>query len=451
MPRLRPLLTAAVAVASALAVALPANGAVTYTATTVTYKPSMVGFASPEIANPGRGQYAWMGYDTQVPGWSTRDVYYRDQVYFGRLAPKPGEYDFTWIESGLAEAQRRGGRFGFRVMTYCPGCWMHSRPDFPKVYPDYMPRQAGTTDVPAWNDESFLRHWEGLMAALGAKYGDDPRLQYVDAGAYGKWGEWHVDSGTPQISDASAKRVINAVLKAFPTKHVIVNAMNPRLTDLALRLSPRVGLRTDCLGAPNMYSLLPTYAPSSAARQRWRTAPILSEWCGANVSFTRGRDDVRTYHVSNSSSGNFNPQYAGMTSAQRSAYVAATKYAGYRYRLAGLTMPRSIRSGQWFRVSQTWANMGSAPTYDRWQVALLLFDSSGRKVGGTVTRTDLRTLMPGSRTGRTSLRFTGVRPGTYQLRIQVRDAAGYLKPMALSQAGRRADGSYALGSVRVVG
>lgn len=450
MPRLRPLLTAVVAAASALAVAVPAQAAVTYTRTTVSYKPGMIGFAAPEITNPGRGQYAWMGYDSQVPGWTVRDVYYRDQVYFGRLAPKPGEYDFTWIENGLAEAKRRGGRFGFRVMTYCPGCWMNYRPDFPKVYPDYMPRQAGT-DVPAWNSETFLRQWEGLMAALGRKYGNDPRLQYVDAGGYGKWGEWHVDGGTPQISDASAKRVINAVLKAFPTKHVIVNAMNPRLTDLALRLSPRVGLRTDCLGAPDMYSLLPTYAPTSAARQRWRTAPILSEWCGADLSFARGRNDVRTYHVSTTSSGNFRTQYADMTAAERSAFVSAMKYAGYRYRLASMTFPRSIRSGRAFTATQTWVNMGSAPTYDRWQVVLQLFDSRGRKVGGTVTRTDLRTLLPGSRTGKASLRFTGVRKGTYQLRMTVRDPKGYLAPMTLSQTGRRTDGSYVLGTVRVVG
>lgn len=449
--RLRTLLAGAVTLVSALAVALPAQGAVTYTRTSVTYKPAMVGYAKPEIANPGRGQYAWMGYDTQVKGWPVRDVYYRDQVYFGRLAPEPGVYDFTWIENGLAEAQRRGGRFAFRVMTYCPGCWMTYRPDLPKLYPDYMPRQAGT-DVPAWNSEAFLTHWEGLMAALGKEYGDDPRLQYVDVGGYGSAGEWHVAAGTPQISDASASRVIRAVLRAFPTKPVVINAMNTRLTDLAMRISPRVGLRADCLGEFNMYSLLPTYPASSAVRKRWRTAPVLSEWCSTpETSFAKGRDQVRAYHVTNTSSGNFRTQYADMSAAQRSAFTSAMKYAGYRYRLASMTFPRSIRSGRAFTVRQTWANMGSAPTYDRWQVTLMLYDKAGRKVGGTVTRTDLRTLLPGSRSGRTTMRFNGVRRGIYQMRMLVRDPQGYLKPLALSQTGRRADGSYVLGSVRVVG
>ena len=54
-----------------------------------------------------------------------------------------------------------GGRFGFRVMAWCPGCWLDATPD-------WLPRQPGT-DIPAWDDEAFLAAWERLMGELGKR------------------------------------------------------------------------------------------------------------------------------------------------------------------------------------------------------------------------------------------------------------------------------------------
>jgi hypothetical protein len=100
-----------------------------------------------DLGNPLRGQYRWMGYESQISGWSTPDLYYRDQVYWGRLERTPGVYDFSYIESGLKAAAATKGKFGFRVMSYCPGCWMEWREDkvaFPPLAPTYLPSQAGS-------------------------------------------------------------------------------------------------------------------------------------------------------------------------------------------------------------------------------------------------------------------------------------------------------------------
>ena len=99
-------------------------------------------------------------------------------------------------------------------MAYCPGCWMNTRADFPAVTPPFVPRQAGT-DIPDWNSAAFQAQWRELMAELGRRYGDDPRLGYVDVGGYGSYGEWHVDGRSAGL-DANGLAIVDAVASAFP-------------------------------------------------------------------------------------------------------------------------------------------------------------------------------------------------------------------------------------------
>ena len=147
------------------------------------------------------------------------DLYYRDQVYWGKLERQQGVYDFSVIEAGLKNAAAVGGKFGFRVFAYCPGCWMEKRTDhasFPPVTPS-LPAGGGRERKlvrPRRRRRSRRRladlrrsrlEQRGVPAPagrpwsteLGRRYGDDPRLGYVDVGGYGKFGEWWVDEGRP--------------------------------------------------------------------------------------------------------------------------------------------------------------------------------------------------------------------------------------------------------------
>ena len=93
------------------------------------------------------------------------------------------------------------------------------------------------------------------MKALAQRYGDDPRLGYVDIGGYGKYGEWHTDGEGANGNPASIGRIIRAVHDSFPKQHVLINAMNTEGTRQALALDPTIGVRMDCLGARRL--LLP--------------------------------------------------------------------------------------------------------------------------------------------------------------------------------------------------
>ena len=176
------------------------------------------------------------------------------------------------------------------------------------------------------------------MAALGAKYGNDPRLGYVDVGGYGKFGEWWVGKDDLHITETNGLRLVQAVNKAFPNKIILFNTMQSvDFTLKALATNPRMGMRTDSLGEKNMYSML---AVDDRLQSFWKTRPIFSEWA-TSADPVAGAAQVKTYHVSTTSSHNMRLTYDQMTSTQKAAYENAVKSAGYRYAVTARRCPRS--------------------------------------------------------------------------------------------------------------
>ena len=397
--------------------------------------------AGADLPNPLRGQYRWLGSEPTPSTVTSNDVYYRDQVYWGRIEKADNAWDFSLIDAGLADAGARGGKFGFRVMAYCPGCWMHSRPDLPAVTPSFVPLQVGT-DVPDWSSPAFLAQWQELMAELGRRYGNDPRLGYVDVGGYGAYGEWHVFEGEP-VAEARGLAIVNAVADAFPAKHVLINTMtSPDFTLKALAAHPNLGIRTDSLGCPDMYSMV---AVDRRLQKVWRTRPFFSEWC-TRADPVLGAEQVRRFHVSTLSSGNMPWDHAALTAGQRSAYATALATAGYRIRLRSLTLPRSVDADDRFSVRTSWVNQGSAPTYDRWDVRLT-FARNGRATTVSLGQ-QLRGVLDSSRR-RATVSVPDLKRGRYDVLVSVVDPTGYSSPMYLANAGRIADGAYRVGSVSV--
>jgi hypothetical protein len=409
------------------------------TATTETFKPGVIYFSSSEIANTMRGQYAWSGQDPQPSSYRTLDTYYRDQVMWNQIEPTQGTYDFTWFDRGLADAGARGGKFGFRVMAWCPGCWRDATPT-------WLPVQPGTS-IPNWDSTVFQSRWQDLMQAISARYGDDPRLGWVDIGGYGKYGEWHTDGEGAGASRASTLGIITSVFDAFPKQHVVINAMNQQGVDQAMALSPKIGLRADCLGAYRMYSSIPT---STVQMARWKTAPVMTEWCHSpSASTVTGAAQVQKYHVSTVSSGNTWTPYTSMSATQQAGWRTAVKHAGYRYQLRSVTLPKSIHSGSGFAVKTWFKNAGSAPTYDSWRVELRLLDANNEVVSSANMGVDLTRLLGGWKSYSRTLTLNAA-PGTYRVGVAVVDPVGYLAPMKLASKGRVSGGSYYLGTVKII-
>jgi hypothetical protein len=419
---------------------------------TVVY-PKVTSLSSADRTNPLRGQYRWIGTGAVPSTWDSPDLYDRDRTYWGRLEPSKGSYDFSTIENGLNDVGAKHAKFGFRVMAYCPGCWMEqSWRNLPPIAPSYLPKTS--SGAPDWNSETFLSGWEKLWAALGARYRNDKRLGYVDVGGFGKYGEW-MPAGT--ITEKSAKRIISAVAKNFPRKHVLLSTVMsypvseiaggraPYVLKWALDTYPNTGMRSDCLG--NSLMQKPEKTAAGDMTSMWKKRPFFTEWC-TNGDPTLARKQVRSYHVSSVSSGNLKLTPDTMTSQQLTDYKVLLKQAGYRYASTRAYFS-TLRSGKRFRLDLRLRNYGSAPTYDSWSVRLVFRDKNGRLKAVRTLSIDLRGLTPGYKTYTRYRTAPSVPRGTYKVSLQVVDRNGYSPRMELANGARNGDGSYTLGSFTI--
>ncbi|PKW26528.1 DUF4832 domain-containing protein [Phycicoccus duodecadis] len=443
--RLITALAAAATLATVVAVPASARPIPPERSTTTTTAPAQLAKSPANSTNSGRGLYRWSGAAADPSSWPAADVYYRDQVYWGRLEPSRGVYDFSMIDAGIASAEAQRGKFSFRVMAYCPGCWMNNRAGFPKVTPSYIPLQPGT-DIPDWNSEAFQYEWAALFAELGRRYGADPRIGYVDVGGFGKFGEWG-PAGT-DITPTNAMRLIGAVADAFPTKHVLLSAVpmwtkRPDITGQALAAYSNLGLRNDCLGGTQIQ-----YAPAPYDTV-WKTRPFNTEWCTGGDPVLAAKQ-VKGYHLSTVGSANLRLTWETMTATQRAGYADAIASAGFRYSVTRASFTK-LAPGTDFTATLTLANTGSAPTYDPWNVNVVVKDSTGYRVATLPFTANLTSVLPGSTAITRTLHLPTIANGQYSVSLEVLDPERYLDPMRLANAGRASDGSYPLATVSVGG
>lgn len=441
-------------------------------------------------------------------------------------APDDQRFDFTRIDRGLADAAAQGKRFAFRVTSFNSCCDAAYPNNVNSSVPEWLRRTSGATKnysnggvvhvVPDWNSDSYLRPLESLLAALGARYNKDERLAWFEFSGYGDWSENHVafmrdQLGAPgpaeqdsvarlgyysqyrdqYITKAAVDRLVYANLHAFADSQIIVAPGNPEIVRQAMRdssqiarLARPVGNRSDCLGA---YSAVPTWAESQYShyvqtgdplvqvmRDQWRRAPVVTEWCNFIPSGTKQQyyekavRDVVNSHVSVTSSTGFPDQFATarMDPALYGLWSKANKFSGYRYAMTSASVPDVVASNATVPVSVGWTNVGSAPTYERWQVVYEVRNSGGAVVRTLPSSLDLRTLYaeqnysdvasdPTSKSivDSVSIATNGLAAGAYTVVARVvwneHKSGGTnvvnFAPMALAQNGRDAGGAYPVG------
>jgi Domain of unknown function (DUF4832) len=483
-----------------------------------------VPFSATELVNPKRGQFQDIkiplyppSTTSSYPAWPGTDDA-GDRFLWSQIQPTSADkYDFTVIDDEIAAAQAHNQRFHFRVMSFASCCGDTN--DTVMGVPDWLHKTTGaTTDyryadktyvVPNWNADAYLTPLVHLIAALGARYDHDERVEWFEFSGYGDWSEDHIgfiagNLGAPgpsadhsvaqlgyydqysdqSITKASITRLVNATLAAFPDTQIIVLDDNPEIDRQFLAASPThpVGLRADCLGVyspPQIWATDPGswYVQNddpviTALLARWRTAPIVTEWCtwqpdGEVAYFQKAIKDTVNYHVSLVASNVIAPS-AGMYDM----WARTTKYAGYRYAVTSATVPASAPAGSTLPLTVTWANRGTAPTYDNWQVIYEVHNSAGSVVETLHSGLSLRTVVAeqnytdpwqdptaAARDDTLALTTTGLPAGHYDLVARVvwnehkpkgTNVVNY-PPMTLAQPGRDNGGSYPIGAFQLTG
>ena len=411
----------------------------------VSFSATQVPLSDPEIVNSGRGEYLWLAQPKDPAWWPDLiDEYARDAIAWKTIEPSQGVYDFTVIEQRLAAAAARGGRFGFRVMPML-GI------DETRLAPSWVPMTtANGHTYPSWDSAAYINSWTSLVTAIGAHFNGDPRLWFMDISGAGTWGEYAWDDAWgPFMSTANAATIAQAAVSAFPNSTLLAPALRP-YQDNAFALSPRVGYRFDYAGCMEL-----TMDGNPPVENQWKTAPVILEW-GPNPaawSTQTAWNNVRDLHASSVSSGNHPTKYAAMNATDQGLFTDAIKRSGHRYSLTSLTLGTSPAAAETMTVTTSWANAGSAPTYDQWRVDLVLRKAGGATEWATQLTGDLRTNLGRGSTATWSSQVTpptGM-SGWYDIGVRAVDTRGYLAPLRLATPGRDATGAHFVGTAYVDG
>lgn len=427
---------------------------------TITFAPHSLSLRD-DVANPWRGAYNWY-HNQAIPDWSFTDSYVRYD--WKEIEPAQGHYDFSRIDRELVQAQAHRGKFGFRIMpagvdniavpNYLVALMPHGR----WLINTSSGKQAYEPD---WNDPHYIARAESLIAALGQRYNNDPRLGWIDMFPYGDWGEWHT-YGFPNtviapMSLTNQRRLIDANIAAFSHKRIVMLTASSDALTYALGRSESVGIRVDYLGTPQMGGAAYKLQQVSFAQERWRTAPVIVETC-TKADFQTALYQVKTYHIAMIGDGNFS--YTTYSRIQQQYLKRTFVTSGSRFVLNSVTLPSRTTTNTPFLVTTTWSNVNVTPAYAPWNIMLRLADSAGNIVWQGKSKLDLQKLVPTMNQlthTNTPIEFTEkftlphtLSAGKYTLSIQVVDPDNYYDPLHLAIQGRAIDGIYVMGKVPVV-
>jgi hypothetical protein len=425
--------------------------------TTITVTPTAIPISDPEIVNPMRGLYRWYGSEPIPQPRPADDRYVR--FNWRQLELSRGQYDFSAIEQGLSEAKSVGAKFAFRVMSV-------NEFSGPVEIPDYLGSEAGGTYctyngkqiwVPSWDSPQFLARAQALMSALSTRFNGDPRLDYYDMGIYGHWGEWHTHGlCTPAASAATKRALVDMQLAAFSNTRILMNSGADEVDAFvyALSKSPRIGIRVDSL-CNSWFDSQFTASPEklAAMQDRWKTAPIVTEFYTENPSDLALCDQqVGAWHIAAIANGNIG-SWSSYSADQQAQILAMGKHTGYRFVLNTLRYPTEVTNNAVFTISGQWSNVGITPAYEPFAVMFELRPKGQTNVlWFSISSLDLEHFLPTTQpqTITDRLYLPGrVPPGQYTLSLVVRDLTGYRAPLSLAIAGADASGRYLLGDLTI--
>lgn len=434
---------------------------------TAVFTPAPIPLTDPELSNPMRGYYQWRGQQF-VPDVSMLDAY--DRFEWRTLEPQKDQYRFDAIDAKIAEAKANGQKFAFRIRTLLSG---------QIAVPDYLTgllekgywfddNDDGRDDtyVPDWNDPDFLSRVGKLMAQLGARYNTDPAIGWIDIGLYGRFGEWvpwtgpldPFDGSRPEASLATKQRLIDMHISAFPNKRLTMMTEDTAALTYAMGRSKTIGIRRDSLADPYFDRVTNDSASWLAMRDRWKTAPVITEFINPGTSLpdlAAGILQAQQYHVAMIGNGNINVSWTGLSLQEQEQLRVLGKTSGYRFIPQRIVVPSP--AGRSLAIRADWSNVGVTPVYEPWSVRYQLRDEKSVIWWEGSSSLNLQKLLP------TRDPFTGVNrpavitdafrlplslpPGKYHLFLVVSDPSGYRAPLALAIQGDRR--GYDLGVITI--
>jgi hypothetical protein len=423
------------------------------------------------FANPGMGWQTFHQFadqDKNLQGLPSASAYFR--FYWRELEPQDGQIDFAKFDGLLEHARRAGQKLAFRVM--CTGSGEYTD------VPGWLKNQGcrgieftyggGKHWVPDFTDGRFQAAHLRLIRQLGQRYDGHPDLDLLDIGSVGLWGEWHM-SGTTQVDTdkpvplpplESRLAIIDAWRQAFPRTSKVIQIGSEE--GMARATQGAYGWRADCLGDMGGFSKTWNHMDNfylqqltnTGAMDAWKTAPVAFESCWDMRKWKEAGWDVR--HIFDYGLGchasYMNNKSAPVPEGTRGEVERFLRLLGYRLVIRSVDHPATAHPGGELAVNIAWENVGVAPPYRDYRVALRLKSEDQKEATLIVLVTDhsIRGWLPQTHNVHSLLRLpTSIPPGRYELAVGVVDPGTRVPAVRLAILGRDAEGWYPVSHARI--
>lgn len=292
-----------------------------------------------------------------------------------------------------------------KIINYCNQRWegvaANNRKIIPRVYlhwdgdQKYWPADMQTDD---YTSEQFQERVLRLIKRLGICWDNDPRVAFIELGIFGKWGEHHSPSPTPEMQ----KLVGDAFAKAFKNKKVSVRHSWSEFTDHPF------GEYWDSWAHYDQM-----YPHGNSIKQLNENGRYKENYIGGEVAYNWGNSDIQpgpspTASVADEQHRNFVintlrwlhctqlrwiSDYDKTDPEAIEGAIEIQKAFGYRYVLNQVEF--SLTDS--LRISFDVTNNGSAPFYYDWPVEAALLDPETLEPvwRSTFDSVDIRKWLPG--------------------------------------------------------
>jgi hypothetical protein len=347
-------------------------------------------------------------------------------VSWKKLEPIEGQYAFDeWEKVAWVHKAAVGKHVVLRVYADYPGKssgvpdWLLDKGVTRKPY-----RNHGGGLSPDYDHPATVSALEKLIAAMGKRYNDHPRVAFIQLGLLGFWGEWHTYPRDELFaSEKTQKRVLDAYRKAFPNKQLMA-----RYADGLPGRYPSMGFHDDMFPEDTDngkdWSFLARMRRANRI-ETWKTAIIGGEMVPHAARKWLGKKWTVTLEMLKRSHftwvGPYGPALQGKASQE---FVENSdklvRQMGYQYRLKEIRYPQVVGSGRSCRILIQGVNDGVAPFYYPWPVKLAWMNNQGKVISSTSLKDDIREWLPGGFSIDGELP-TPAGPGIYRLALGIED------------------------------
>jgi hypothetical protein len=315
--------------------------------------------------------------------------------------------------------------------------------------------------APDWNNPEFINQANQLIQAFGQHFDGDPRITAIQVGLLGLWGEWH-QSGCTNLAPGNA--VKNALKNAYDAAFMLTPlqtryARDPDVVGVSFGFHEDYfpSFTAQCIyGFPlcsdsgdwNLEYGLAHVVP--AARDNWQVNPISGEsplgsqknaWVNDEADITTV---INNYHFSF-----LGPAGKHEESGNAAVMNRLTNQLGYRIQLNQISIDSTL-SEPLNAVSVSLSNVGSAPVYHGYQLAIDWVNQSNQTMATWIFDSHLSELLPNSPTIFNQQFAQLPENGIYSIRAYGKPINSSARQLTFANGNRDASSRVIIGDVQVM-